>query len=215
MSPIEFRADDRERGSGVIEEWQSRTDVIVTVERLPLGDYAVDNLLLFERKTLPDLAASIKDGRVFQQACRLAASSVRGVLILEGVSADLAKSGMRREAIQGTLIHITLFLGIPLLRAKNPQESAHLMLYAARQARAFTDQAATARHFPGKRPRGKRKTQLHLLQGLPGIGPERARILLDAFGSVEAVFKANASELQYASGIGDKTAREIRWAVSE
>ena len=54
------------------------------VERLTLGDYLVDNTFLFERKTLPDLAESIKQGRLFSQALRLAESKLSVALILEG-----------------------------------------------------------------------------------------------------------------------------------
>ena len=73
---------------------------------LPVGDYCLDDALLFERKTLPDLAASIKDGRLFAQALRLAKAALPAALILEGSARDLASSGMRVEAIRGVLVTI-------------------------------------------------------------------------------------------------------------
>ncbi len=57
--------------------------------------------------------------------------------------------------------------------------------------------------------------QLFTLQGLPGIGRQRALRLLEALGSVEAVIRAGADELQAVPGIGAKTAARIRWTVSE
>lgn len=218
MPAFHVVVDDREAGSGTVEALRSLAEVNLVLERLPLGDYAWDDRLLFERKTLIDLATSLKDGRLLRQASRLAAAPVRGVLILEGTARDLVASGMRREAIQGALITITVLLGLPLLRARNPEESARLMYYAARQLRArggSTTREAHSRPFPAKRPRGKRKTQLHVLQGLPGVGPKRARRLLERFGSVEAALTATAEELASVSGIGDTTAQAIRWAVSE
>jgi ERCC4-type nuclease len=86
------------------------------------------------------------------------------------------------------------------------------MLYAARQLRAI---ASGAVQRPGKRPRGKRKTQLNILQGLPGIGPQRAQLLLEVFGSVEAVMAASVEELAALPRVGEKTAQAIRWAVQE
>ncbi len=216
--PFRVIVDDREVGSGTVAALQAMDEVDLVVERLPLGDYAWDDRLLFERKTLIDLAASLKDGRLLRQASRLASASMRGVLILEGTARDLAASGMRREAIQGALVTITVVLGIPLLRAKDAGESARLMRYTARQIRALRDASAREaypRSFPTKRPRGKRKTQLHILQGLPGIGPKRARRLLERFGSVEAALTATAEELASVSGLGHHTADAIRWAVSE
>ena len=44
---------------------------------------------------------------------------------------------------------------------------------------------------------------MFLLQGLPGIGPERARRLLTHFGSVEKVVTADAKSLAEIDGIGN------------
>jgi len=167
---------------------------------------------LVERKTLSDLVASIKDGRLFRQGCRLATSPLWTVLILEGTGKDLASSGMRREAIQGALMTITLFLGIPLLRSMNLEETARLMVLAARQRRRFADGPLPRR---GRRPRGKYRIQARVLQGLPGVGPERARRLLDRFGSLEAALTADVEQLASVRGIGKGTAEAIRWAVDE
>jgi len=177
-----------------------------------LGDYLIDESLLIERKTLADLVSSIKDGRLFGQGCGLARSRLWTALILEGTGKDLAGSEMRREAIQGALITLTLFLGIPLLRSRDPQETAQLLLFAARQARTLKTGALPRR---GRRPRGKRRVQARILQGLPGIGPERAKRLLDEFGSVEAVMRAEIEELASVQGVGTATAETIRWAVTE
>ncbi|MFM9956287.1 MAG: helix-hairpin-helix domain-containing protein [Opitutaceae bacterium] len=68
---------------------------------------------------------------------------------------------------------------------------------------------------PGYRPKGKRARQLFVLQGLPGVGPERAGRLLEHFGSVEGVAMALAAELAVIDGIGGSTAGKIRGAVEE
>lgn len=206
--------DDREARGAVLPFLRAFDDVEVTVARLPVGDYAWEGPLLFERKRLFDFARSVQDGRLFGQAVRLAASERRGVLILEGTARDLARCRMRREALQGALVSITLFVGVPVLRARDPGETARLMHYAARQLRASRD-GALRRPAVGRRPRGKRRAQLQLLQGLPGVGPARARRLLQAFGSVEAVCSAGVHELTEVYGIGPATARAIRWVVGE
>ena len=207
-------ADDREEGSGVIEVLAAMDDVAVTVDRLSLGDYLVDEWLCVERKTLPDLAVSVADGRLFRQASRLANAKKRAVVLLEGTARDLADSDMRREALQGALITLTLRLDLSLLRAKTPDETARLLVYAARQMRRSQD-GAVPRASGGTRPSGKRKTQLYVLQGLPGVGPTRAERLLEAFGTVEAVVTASVDALTAVEGIGPKTARSVRWAVEE
>jgi len=109
QNPIRIVIDDREQRSGMVEMLQVNESVSLSISRLACGDYAVEDNLLFERKTLIDLVSSIKDGRLFRQACRLAQSHKRGIIILEGTSRDLASSKMRREAVQGALISLTVF----------------------------------------------------------------------------------------------------------
>jgi ERCC4-type nuclease len=187
-------------------------NVSVKVKRLVLGDYLVDDRLLFERKALQDFASSLIDGRLFRQMTRLAGSKYKGILILEGTGKDLSKTGVRREAMQGALITISLVLGIPILRSQSPSESAHLILYAAQQINYF---AGGGLPRWGSRPKGKRKRQLFILQGLPGVGSERASRLLVKFGSVQAVVGASCEELQTVDGIGKYIAEKIKWAVNE
>ena len=205
-------ADDRERESGVPCILDGFPDVELTVSRLPLGDYLVDDKLLFERKTLPDLIHSIIDGRIFSQAARLAASDYQAILILEGTSADISGSKMKREAIQGALIHVSVILGIPLLRSTSPQETASLIIGAARQVNNVADGMVT-RH--GASPKGKRRRQMLILQGLPGIGKKRSKLLLEKFETVQSVVEATYDDLRAVDGIGDNIADGIRHVLSE
>ena len=121
-------ADDRERNTEIIKFLSNAENVSVGVKRLSVGDYLVDNRLVFERKTLNDFALSIIDGRLFSQAIRLISSKYKSVLILEGTGKELTETGVRREAMQGALINVSIVLGIPVLRSKNPSESARLIL---------------------------------------------------------------------------------------
>lgn len=212
MTAHAVQVDDRESGGPVVDLLRQSPDFHVTVARLKLGDYLVDGRFLFERKTMPDLVTSIISGRLFTQALRLAATPLRPAMILEGTGQELAESGMRWEAIQGALVTVSLFFGIPLLRTGTPEETVQTMLFAAQQGQAY---AMGALPRPGYRPKGKRARQLFILQGLPRIGPERARRLIAHFGSVEAVVKARAEELCAVSGIGKRIAERLRWSVEQ
>lgn len=212
MNPVAVHVDDRESAGAVAAILRRSPAFRVTVTRLKLGDYLVGGRFLFERKTMTDLAVAIIDGRLFAQALRLASSPLRCAIILEGTSPEAANVGVRPEAIHGALVTVTLFCGIPLLRTRTPEETARTMLYAARQARTV---ARGALPRPGYRPRGKRARQLFILQGLPGIGPERARRLLEHFGSVEAVMTAPLEDLCGVSRIGRHIAEGLRWSLEE
>jgi DNA excision repair protein ERCC-4 len=209
---IEVIADDREAGSGVVDALRAVRGMSVVLRRLKLGDYLVDGRLLFERKRLADLVQSIVDGRLLSQGVRLAAARCRAVIILEGRATAIGLAGMRREAIQGALISLTVLMGIPILRSTSAEETARLMIYAAQQVRSPVF-GALAR--PGARPKGKRGVQLRILQALPRVGPVRADRLLARFRSVESVTGAEAAELQTVPGIGAVTATGVRWAVTE
>jgi ERCC4-type nuclease len=143
-------ADDLERKSEVIQLLSGMKNVSVGIKRLSLGEYLVDNRLVFERKTLNDFALSIIDGRLFSQAIRWVSSKYNSVLILEGNGKELAETGIRRAAMQGALIAVSIVLGVPVLRSKIPYESAHLILYTARQVKSFA-RGAVQRH--GSRPK--------------------------------------------------------------
>ena len=210
--PINIIADDREPKNVVIASLLQIEDVDVTIRRLSMGDYQIDNRLIVERKTIKDFAVSIIDGRLFKQMIRLANSNSKAVLIIEGTATDTAELGMTREAMQGALITVSLILGIPVLRSKDPSETAKLMVYIARQIESMA-MGGVQRH--GYRPKNKRKRQLFILQGLPGIGSELAGRLLARFGSVEAAISASSSELQTVDGIGKSVAEKIKWAVSK
>jgi len=96
---------------------------------------------------------------------------------------------------------------LPLERALEPAETAKLMLYAAEQIKRHEGNGSG--HY-GNRPKRKRKVQVRILQGLPGIGPDRAAQLLASLGSVEAVMTASQERLEQVEGVGAKTAAGIR-----
>ena len=142
----------------------------------------------------------------------MALSPMKPAMIIEGTTKDLTSSKMSRESMQGALISLSLFWGIPVLRSMSAEETAHLMVYAGRQMDWI---AKGGIKRSGCRPKTKRKRQLYILQGLPGVGPERAETLLNHFGSVAAVTQAAAEELAALDGIGPKTAQTIYDAVHE
>lgn len=206
-------ADDRERNSGVPEALARMEAFDVRIERLPAGDYQIDNRFLFERKTLPDFAASLISGRLFDQALRLARQTeFHPALVLEGDFSELRDNRIRREAVQGALVMVSVFIGLPVLRTRNPEETARTFLYTAQQARTMAHGGLPRR---GYRPKGKAALQRYILQGLPGIGAKRAADLLAHFSTVEAVFTADEEALAAVPGIGLDTARNIRQAVRE
>jgi DNA excision repair protein ERCC-4 len=209
---IQIAVDDRERPSGVVAELEKLSGVVVNVAHLTPGDYCIDEAVLIERKTAADFAQSLIDGRLFGQAGRMASSPLRPAYIVEGSSAEWAGLGVSREALQGALITLMLIFDIPVFRSADPAESARLILYVGSQLVRLRD----PEYLPYRQAKAKRKKtrQLRILQSVPGIGPDRAKRLLERFGTVRACFGASTSELMEVEGIGPKTAATIDQVIN-
>lgn len=184
----------------------------VSSGQLGCGDFLVDDQWVFERKTIRDLCVSLVDGRLFRQALQLVQSEYHPVIVLEGRSSDLKECGVRREAVQGALITLSVFFGLPVLRSLDPQETVQLIRYTAQQGARFAEGGVPR---AGYRPKGRKARQLYVLQSLPGIGKKRAATLLEHFGGVEAVMSATEDELAQVAGIGIPIAEKIRNLVRE
>jgi len=209
---IQIVVDDRERSSGLVPELEKLERVVVKIEHLALGDYCVDGAVLIERKSAADFARSLIDGRLFGQAVRMAASSLRPAYILEGSSAEWCGIGVSREALQGALVTLMLIFDVPVFRSSDPAESARLILYIGSQLVRLRD----SEYVPYRQAKAKRKKsrQLRVLQSLPGVGPDRAKRLLERFGTVRACFAASTEEIMDVEGIGSKTAAAIERVIN-
>lgn len=141
----------------------------------------------------------------------LVKSKYRCALILEGDSFTAESLNISCEALQGTLITVSIIYGIPILRSKNLAETVKLMLFTSKQ---ITTNSLGSLKRKTKPPKRKPKLQLYILQGLPNIGVYRANQLLEHFGSVEKVVAVDLEQLVQVKGIGHDTASKIRWSVT-
>jgi len=203
-------ADLQEQASGVPDLLGQIPSIQVVLATLPCGDYALGNALGIERKAAADLGRSIIDGRLFRQMGCLRRGFRRPLLVVEGLRDGAVVSGVPWPAVRGALVNVCVSFGVPVLRAADPRESASLIATAARQ---LGEPLEIPYVRPGYRPSGWYKRALYILQGLPGVGSQRARALLERFGSVAAVAAADAAALAEVSGIGDSVARSIREAL--
>jgi DNA excision repair protein ERCC-4 len=205
--PMQVTIDDRE--PGVLErEFRELGNMIIHRKRLEVGDYLLDGDFLVERKSIPDFCVSIKDGRLFTQAGKLVKSRIPACLILEGKNREFRKTDFSPKAIQGILLSISLAFKLPILRTKNTQESVEVMLQGFKQLTRdnLEDQRFYPRAFLSKIKRDPLLAQkIHILEGFPGIGADKAARLLLKFGNLESVFLAHADDLLNVPGIGKKT----------
>ena len=211
--PIRIWVDDREaRGSGIASKLADMEGVSLIVKRLQTGDFLIEGKAVLERKRVQDFLESLRQGRLFSQATRLAASPYRPFLILEGQSQEWRRAGVTREGIQGALVALAVGFGIPVLRSQNEDETARLILFTAQQLHSSPRPAIRR---PARRIQGKRARQIYVLTGIQRVGPARAKRLLDRFETIEGVMSASMESLAEVDGIGKQTAQRIHWAVHE
>lgn len=200
--------DNREMSSKVAEHL-SNFGAKITLAALPVGDYAIGDRVLVERKTAQDFVDTLVDRDLFGQIRGLAESASRPVLIIEGGSiADLYElRNIHPNAIRNTLASIAVDYDVSILFTRDAEETAG-MLYAF--ARRELGEAKSERSFHRhKSARSGREELEYILTAVPEVGPKAAREILSAFGTLRAVFSASEEELMRIKGVGEKTAGGI------
>ena len=99
---------------------------------------------------------------------------------------------------------------LPVLHARDPEDSLRILRYLAHQLRN-SDPAIAQRY--DRKPKRLASQKLYMLQGLPGGGPALANRLLVQFGSIEGVVAADEETLMQVRGVGQKKASQIRALV--
>ena len=115
-------------------------DLKIEVCPLPLGDIIIttnqnDNLIdniIVERKSLSDLAASIKDGRYEEQSYRLNGLSHHNHNIVYLIEGDLSKFNSFKERIDkqtlySAMFSINYYKGFSLMRSTSMDETAFIL----------------------------------------------------------------------------------------
>jgi len=137
-------------------------------ERLPIGDIILHDpsqgqqkdIVIFERKTLADLAASIRDGRYKEQSFRLietaAATGFHTHNIVYIIEGDLAHYNERhtqitKTALQSAMVSLMYYKGFSVIRTMNVDETADFILnFADKVAKESADGMRPAYHDEAK-----------------------------------------------------------------
>jgi Fanconi anemia group M protein len=210
VQPLLIRVDSRERQSPVPALLAAFPDVALAFAALPSADYILSDEVAIERKTASDFVASILDRRLFGQTTRMKLLFPRAVLVIEG---DLAKvpHSIDIQAIRGALAFLTVRAGITVLQLSDSTETAAMLRIMARHAQERLGQPISLRE---PRPQIEELYAAYLVEGLPGVGPRRAHMLLAHFGSPAAIMCASAEALAQVPGIGKKSAQRIWQALN-
>ena len=110
----------------------------IELENLYIGDMVLLNnenneKIIFERKSLYDLASSIKDGRYKEQSFRLNESSIHNHNIIYIIEGDFEKYNpkkgrMDKKTLYSALVTLNYFKGFSTIRTKNINETCELII---------------------------------------------------------------------------------------
>lgn len=112
------------------------SNIKLVKEQLPIGDVIINDgteeLLIIERKTISDLAASIKDGRYEEQSYRLNGLPHHNHNIIYLIEGDFNKfNGFReridKQTLYSAMFSINYYKGFSLMRSNNVDETAAII----------------------------------------------------------------------------------------
>lgn len=203
---------------------QQFPDAAVTL--LETGDAWVacddGHILLIERKTSEDLLSSLKDGRLLEQISRLVNDRINQqlqgktqtywpYLIITGtLSPDRdgnaftgRATGWNWNAVQGALLTVQE-MGCYVIHCPSDTEYANtIKMLGNRNRKEVIDILPQKEALPVD-------AKSVFLMGLPGIGLDRARQILEWSGGVLAHAIVGLTDLDIKSPIGDATRQKIR-----
>lgn len=215
--------DDRERSAGLADALRRRLPVPVETARLDVGDVWIGERLVLERKDAADFVASLLDGRLERQLHALARLQARrAAIILEGEFNARTLAGMAGGEVRAAMLAIQFDWRLPLIRSHDLEDTARWIAdLVHRESSQAAPLAPGLLPSPAQRPHpAGHRAAAHsthaptapeaALAAIPGLGPARARALLERLGSMQAILAASEQQLAQAPGIGPVLAREIK-----
>ncbi|MCF6174366.1 MAG: helix-hairpin-helix domain-containing protein [Victivallaceae bacterium] len=204
--------DHREQADTLINCLTQQHGISVESRQLKFGDYHIYPDTVVERKTTRDFCLSIIDGRLFNQAFRLAQLDENPLIIIEGEHFLDHDIDIKLSAVRGALISLAQTYRIPVLRTHNETDTAwHLAQLYVQRERIGKNRGVLTGYNPQRLDTKKQR----LLCTLPGIGTKMAKTLLEEFDSVSNVINASRDELLKVPGMGDKTIDRMQQVVRE
>lgn len=183
----------------------------VRIEPLEAGDYYIpgNQSFLVERKTVGDFVASVRDGRLWGELEKMKSSNAgHPFLLVEGPLGLIEKfTNWNPASVAGLLLSVEDGWGVPILWSQNAVWT-HFYLVSMVNRAEREEGKEYCLSFAPKRVEPER-IQLTVVSSLPGVGPEKAKKLLEHFGTLRKFFSASEEELREVKGIGEKISKEL------
>ncbi len=171
----------------------------------------------YQRKTLPDLQASLNDGRLYRELSQLQASATvtTAFLIIESpltrtIDGGLVGSTLTIDSVRSVIAKFGQH-GIGYLPTDSIGDTARCVTATSKYL--ANDASGNIRRPKQLKNEWGRVTSesyaLWLLQSFPGIGPKQARAIYDHYQGVPIKWTTDVESLSAIHGIGVKTATRL------
>ena len=171
----------------------------VEFKELKVADYITKGIAV-ERKSASDFFASVFDKRIFSQLDELAQYEKK-LLIIEG---NLQKENrMHENALKGILLTITLRYKTPILFSKDEEETAKYLKIIAEKNKKESSINAMKKNLSPE------EELIFILESFPGIGPSKAKKLLEKFGTLKKIVNSSENKLKNILGKNSGGFKEI------
>jgi len=178
------------------------------IKPLNAGDYVLSDECAAERKTVTDFVKTLMHRRLFEQVFALKDAYSNTFLIFEGYAPLIHKfSRIKPGAVWASMFTLARH-GVPIIPTLNQKETAQLLYSAARLEQ--TERKRTPIIHPVKKFRSIRDAQAFFIASLPGIGAERANLILERYGTPAKALDSVDSWADEIDGIGPKIVKEVK-----
>ncbi len=173
-------------------EFKKQVKKGLSIEKLELADIVVGNVII-ERKQINDLYSSVLDGRLFKQLSKMAAYRDENpdtvpILLIEGQSLKRPLAKYKYIfSLESIKANIVVVYGIQVINTKTLADTVRFIKEIDRYSDGGKHVIKNVRAF--KRKKSIRDQRLYFLQGLPTIGPDRAKQILDKYNTPMEYFQ--------------------------
>lgn len=217
LTPVDVVIDSREDAKHPeFKTMISREGLRTAIRELPAGDFLLlatpgKQSVLVERKTVDDLANSIRDGRIWDQSRVLQEAAIqdghRPVIVVEGSLEKLERyRGWKIQSVLRVIDTLVLDMNIPVIFTPS-KEATIAWIVAKAKSLGKTEEKKIMRMRTEKKPMSLEERVLYVAEGI--AGPVLARRLLAKFKTLKSIANASIYELMSVEGIGEKRAQEI------
>lgn len=211
--------DDRENKSRItkaIEYFEEQGDT-VNVDHLEIGDYIINNEVVYEYKRLDDFVKSVKDRRVFNQAIDQSLNFKYHFVVV--VSTDRQRRAYFNKIIRkggyfdenqyiGAIARLNTYTTV--IQADYEKQA---FIYMRSQARKCLDNKHIVKRLATKTD----NPAFNWLMDIKHISDKTAELLVDNFNlfDLESLFALDYHNMQTVKGIGEETARIVMNSIKK